>query len=81
MWAVAVVIVDVDAERAFEVAPVHDQEPVETFGADGTDEALGGRVRFRRSYWRLDDADAFARENGVEGPGELAVAEGSGEEM
>ena len=38
-------MLDEDAEDPFEVASVHDQEPVETLGADGADEALGDRVR------------------------------------
>ena len=46
----ASVVVGENAEDAFEVASVHDQEPVETLGADGADEALGGRVRLRRSH-------------------------------
>jgi hypothetical protein len=66
-------VVGENAEDAFEVASVHDQEPVETLGADGADEALGGRVRLRRSHAGLDDLDAFAGEDGVEVPGELAV--------
>jgi hypothetical protein len=41
-------VVDEDAENALEVAPVHDQEPVEAFSAGGADEALGERVRLRR---------------------------------
>src|SRR5262245_64087983 len=48
VWAVAVVVVDVDTEYALEVVPVRDQEPIETFGADGSHEALGDRVRPRR---------------------------------
>jgi hypothetical protein len=72
-------VVGENAEDAFEVASVHDQEPVETLGADGADEALGGRVRLRRSHRGLDDLDAFAGEDGVEVPGELAVpGRGSG---
>jgi hypothetical protein len=74
VWPVAVVVVGEDAEDALEVASVHDQEPVEAFGPDGADEALGGRVRLRRSHRRLDDLDAFAGEDGVEVAGELAVA-------
>ena len=62
------------AEHALEVAPVHDQEPVEALGAGGADEALGDRVRLRRSHRRLDDSDAFAGEDGVEVADELAVA-------
>ena len=71
---VAVVVVDEDTEHAFEVAAVHDQEPVQALGAGGADEALGERVRFRCSHGSLDDLDAFADEDGVEVAGELAVA-------
>jgi hypothetical protein len=48
---VAVEVVDVDAEHALEVALDRDQGPVEALGADGADEALGDRVRLRRSDW------------------------------
>jgi hypothetical protein len=37
----AVVIVDVGAQDVFEVATAEDQQPVETLGSDGADEALG----------------------------------------
>src|SRR6266571_6591850 len=50
-----------------------DQEPVEALGAGGADEALGERVRLRRSHRRLDDLDSFAGEDGVEVAAELAV--------
>ena len=72
LWVV--VVVGEDAEDALEMASVHDQDPVEAVGPDGTDEALGDRVRFWRSHWRLDDLDAFAGEDGVEVAGELAIA-------
>ena len=74
MRPVALVVVDVDPEHMLEVAPVHDQQPVQALGADGADEALGDRVRLRRSHRRLDDLDAFACEDSVEVAGELAVA-------
>jgi hypothetical protein len=67
-------LVGVDAEHMFEMSAVRDKEPVEALAADGADEALGDRVRFRCSHRRLDDADAFADEDGVEVAGELAVA-------
>jgi hypothetical protein len=70
----AVVVVEEDAQDVLEMTPVHDQEPVEAFGAGGADEALCDRVRLRRSNGRLDDLDAFACEDGVEVAGELAVA-------
>jgi hypothetical protein len=70
----AVVVVDEDPEDALEVASVHDQQPVETLGADGPDEALGDRVRLRRSHRRPDNLDALAPEDRVEVACELAVA-------
>jgi hypothetical protein len=74
MRPLAVVVVDVDAEHAFEVTPVEDQQPVETFGPHSPDEALGDRVRFRRSQRRPHDSDALATEDVVEGTAVLAVA-------
>src|SRR6266540_4068714 len=64
----------VDAEHAFEVTPVEDQQPVETLGTHSPDEALGDRVRFRRPHGSFDDPDAFAAEDFVEGAAVLAVA-------
>jgi hypothetical protein len=46
---VAVVVIDVDTEDAFELATVDDQDPVEAFASDGADEALGVGVRLRRA--------------------------------
>jgi hypothetical protein len=46
MRAVAVVVLDEDAERSGELPSVEDEEPIQTFGASGADEALGDRVRF-----------------------------------
>ena len=74
MGPLAVVVVDVDAEDAFEVTAVEDQQPVETLGAHSADEALGDRVRLRRPHRRLHDPDAFAAEHLVEGAAVLAVA-------
>src|SRR5215211_8973638 len=67
-------MLDEDAEHAFEMAAVEDQEPVETLRADGADEALGNRVRLWRSHRRADDLDPFASEDDVEVTRELAVA-------
>src|SRR6266849_9665041 len=74
MLPLAVVMVDVDAEHAFEVASVEDQQPVEALRTDCSDEALRDRVRLRRSDRRLHDPDAFAAESLVEGAAVLAVA-------
>src|SRR6266542_1117783 len=67
-------MVDEDAKHALEVRSVEDEEPVEALRARGADEALGDRVRFRRSNRRPDDLDAFASEDGVEVARVLAVA-------
>ena len=69
-----VVVLDVDAEDALEVAAVEDEQPVEAFAAGGSNEALGDGVCLRRPHRRLDDADASAAEHLVEGAGVLAVA-------
>jgi hypothetical protein len=53
MRPLMVVMVGVSAEHPFEVAAVEDQQPVQTFGADGSDEALGDRVRLWRPHGRL----------------------------
>jgi hypothetical protein len=44
MRPLRVVVVDVDAEDAFEVATVEDQQPVETLRTHGSDEALDYRA-------------------------------------
>jgi hypothetical protein len=74
MRPLAVVMVDVDAEYAFEVASVEDQQPVEALRTDCSDEALRNCVRLRRSDRRLHDPDAFAAEDLVEGAAVLTVA-------
>jgi hypothetical protein len=50
MRALAVVVLDVDAQDTFEVSAADDQEPVETFRSDRADEPLGVGVRLRRSH-------------------------------
>jgi hypothetical protein len=45
VWALAVVVLDVDAQDVFEVAAAEDQQPVETLAADGADERFRVRVR------------------------------------
>lgn len=74
MRPLVVVVVDGDAQHAFEVAAVKDQQPVQTFRADGSDEALGGRVCLRGPHRCLHDLDLLAvdaarapREPGVSG--------------
>jgi hypothetical protein len=67
-------VIDEDPEHTLEVAPVHDQQPVEALGARGADKALRDRVRLRRAHRCPDDLDALACKDGVEVAGELAIA-------
>jgi hypothetical protein len=48
MWPLAVVVHGVDAQHGLEVAATEDEQPVETLGADGADEALCIGVRLWR---------------------------------
>ena len=72
--ALGVVVVDVDAEHAFEVSAVEDQQPVEALCTHGTDEAFSDSVRLWCADRGADDPDLFAAEDLVEGAGVLAVA-------
>ena len=46
MRSLRVVVLDVDAQHALEVAAVEDQQPVEALAADSSDETLGDGVAF-----------------------------------
>ena len=70
---VPVVVVGVDAQDAFEMAPSEDEDPIETVAADGAHPALGERVRVRRLDRRPDHLDPYGGEQRVEGASELAV--------
>jgi hypothetical protein len=43
-------VVAIDAEHAFQVTAVEDQQPVETLGTHGSDQAFCGRVSLRPPY-------------------------------
>jgi hypothetical protein len=62
VWALAVVVRGVGARHLLEVAAADDQESVETFGADGADEALGVGIRLRGEDRRVDHLDPLAAE-------------------
>ena len=51
MRPVRVVVVGVDAQEAFEMAPSEDEDPIETVTVDGAHPALGERVRVRSVSW------------------------------
>src|SRR5215211_1108949 len=68
-----VVMADVDREDSFEVASVHDQDPVETLATDCADPPFDEGVRAGRAHRGADRPDAFGAEHLVGGR-ELAVA-------
>ena len=74
MRAPAVVVTDIDAEDAFELAATDDQQPVEAFPPNGADPALHMGVRVRCPHGCADDLDLLVLEEGVEGTGELGLA-------
>jgi hypothetical protein len=74
MWTLSVVVGRVAAEHVGDVAAAGDQQPVETLGADSTDEAFSVSVGLWRADRCVDDRDSFAAEDLVEGGGEFAVA-------
>ena len=63
MWALGVVVIDVDAQDAVELALSDDQQPVQAFGPCGPHEAFAVRVGLRRAKRRLDNVDAFRAED------------------
>src|ERR1035437_9509685 len=74
VWPCLVVVADVLGEHLVEVSSGDDEEMVEALLADGADEALGVRVRTRRTHRRADALDADRGEDFVEAGGELGVA-------
>lgn len=74
MRVLGVVVLDVDAEDPFEVAPVEDQQPVAALGAHGANETLGNGVRLWCADRGAHDPDLFAAQDLVERAAVLAVA-------
>jgi len=70
----AVVVPDVGAKRALELAAAEDQHPVEAIAPHRADEAFGDSVGLRGLHRCSDDRDALASKDLVERVGELAVA-------
>jgi hypothetical protein len=74
MWSMAVVVLDVGAERAFELTATDDRHPVKALAPHGADEALGEGVGLRGFHRCSDDRDPLASKDLIERVGELAVA-------
>src|SRR2546425_10246238 len=74
MRAMGVVVRDEEVQAAFKRRTAEDQDPIEAFAPQRSDEALGVRVGPRRPNRRSDDLDALASEDLVEHAGELCVA-------
>jgi hypothetical protein len=66
MWPLGVVVIEVDAQHAVEVATVEDQQPVEALRADGADEPFRDGVRAWCLHRRLHDPDLLAAEDLIE---------------
>ena len=71
--ALLVVVADVHAEYALELAAAEDQQPVQALTPDAADPALDVRVGVRRPERCPDDPYPLAMEDGVEGAAELRV--------
>jgi hypothetical protein len=63
MRAMSVVVIDVGAECALELAATEDHDPVEALATDRADEPLGERIRLRRLEGCSDDLDPLAPED------------------
>lgn len=67
-----VVVLDVRAEDALQVAPAEHEDGVETLSSNRADSALGERVRPRRTDGCLHRRDSFRSEHFIGGPVNLA---------
>jgi hypothetical protein len=74
VWPVGVVVGDVFAQHAFEVAAGEDQDSVEAFAPGAADPAFGMCLRFWCGDRGADHADPFRAKELVEGPGRFDVA-------
>jgi hypothetical protein len=74
MRSMTVVVLDVGAERALELAATEDQHPVEALAPHRADEALGEGVCLRGLHRCSNDRDPLSSKDLIERVGELAVA-------
>src|SRR5215218_270875 len=73
VWAMGVVVLDVDPQHLLEVSSPGDQQPVQALGPDRPDPAFGVGVGVGRLYRRDQYLGAVRTEDVVEGPGELRI--------
>ena len=73
MLPVPVVVVSEHVKSAFEVLVVQNQQPVETFRADGAHESLGDSVGLWRAKWRPNDLSPLASEHLIKLIGEFLI--------
>src|SRR5215216_4767715 len=73
VWAMGVVVLDVDPQHLLEVAAADDQQPVQALGPDRPDPAFGVGVGVGRLYRRDQYLGAVRMEDVVEGAGELRI--------
>ncbi len=57
--SMGVVVVDVDLQHTFEVAPADDEQPVQALSAQAAEPALRDRVRPGRAHRGAEDPDAL----------------------
>jgi len=73
VWAMGVVVLEVDPKDLLEVAAPDDQQPVQALGPDRPDPAFRMGVRVRRLHRRQHHLGALGAEYVVEAAGELRV--------
>ena len=73
VWAMGVVVLDIDPQHLLEVAAADNQQPVQALGPHRADPAFGVGVGVGRLHRRDQHLSALRPEHVVEGAGELRV--------
>jgi hypothetical protein len=68
-----IVVIDEHGERVLQMPCAQNQEPIQAFGSNGSDEPLCDPIGFRRLNRRPYDSDVFGLEDGIEAVRELAI--------
>jgi hypothetical protein len=67
-------MIDEHLDRAFKMLRVHDQQPVQTFGPNGSHEPFRDPVRLRRLKRRPNHTYVVGLEHGVKAAREFGIA-------